>query len=65
MKLNDFSGRSFNDMSQYYIFPWTVCNFDSQNIDQTFLNEISNFRDLTLPIGKCNSDRFNQYKKRF
>ena len=27
MHLNDLGSRSFNDLSQYYIFPWTVINF--------------------------------------
>jgi hypothetical protein len=28
MRLNDLTGRSFNDLSQYYVFPWTVTNFN-------------------------------------
>ena len=35
MKLNDLTGRSFNDLSQYYIFPWTVTNFEDP-IDAKF-----------------------------
>jgi len=27
MKLNNLVGRSFNDLSQYYVFPWTVVNY--------------------------------------
>ncbi len=30
MKLNDVAGRSFNDLSQYYVFPWTVTNFKDE-----------------------------------
>jgi hypothetical protein len=36
MKINDLAGRSFNDLSQYYIFPWTVTNFKDQ-LDEAFL----------------------------
>lgn len=51
MKLNDLTGRSFNDMSQYYVFPWTVTNFEDE-IDANFFCKPENFRDLSLPIGK-------------
>jgi hypothetical protein len=27
MNINNIAGRSFNDLSQYYVFPWTVTNF--------------------------------------
>ena len=27
MRINDLGSRSFNDLSQYYVFPWTVINF--------------------------------------
>lgn len=29
MHLNDLAGRTFNDMSQYYIFPWILTNYES------------------------------------
>lgn len=38
MTLNDFCGRSFNDMSQYYIFPWTITNFQTANLDEAILS---------------------------
>jgi hypothetical protein len=34
--LNNISGRSFNDLSQYYVFPWIISNFTG-TIDETFL----------------------------
>jgi len=27
MKVNQFAGRSINDLSQYYIMPWTIAEF--------------------------------------
>jgi len=27
MELNIFSGRNFNDLTQYPVFPWTLINF--------------------------------------
>jgi len=62
--LNIISSRSFNDISQYPIFPWTIINFKDKNID---LNKISNFRDLNKPINAINKEKLeyciNNYKK--
>lgn len=51
--LNNIAGRSLNDLSQYYIFPWTVKNFKDQ-MNPNFLGNHFNFRDLTEPIGMIN-----------
>ena len=64
MKLNDLSGRSFNDLSQYYIFPWTVFNF-KDNIDFSFFSNKDNFRNLSLPIGKLNKSKWETIKKNY
>ena len=45
MWLNIYSGRSFNDLNQYPVFPWIFTNYSN--------NEITNndFRNLDTPIG--------------
>lgn len=48
--INSISGRSINDISKYYIFPWTVINFQS-DMNPNFYNVLANFRDLTKPVG--------------
>lgn len=58
MIINDFAGRSINDISQYYIFPWTVTNFQAKSIDKQFLSNPKNFRALNKPIGQLNKKRF-------
>ena len=55
MKLNLFSGRTFNDASQYYIFPWIIQDYNSNELD---LSKKEVYRDLTLPIGALNKKRF-------
>jgi hypothetical protein len=55
MYCNFFSGRSFNDLSQYPVFPWVLRDFRSQTID---LNNPSVYRDLSFPVGKLNESRF-------
>jgi hypothetical protein len=43
MTLNEFSGRSYNDISCYPIFPWIISNFGMQH-------ETVRFRNLTQPV---------------
>lgn len=64
MKLNDLCGRSFNDLSQYYVFPWTVANFKDK-IDYDFFAKGENFRDLSLPVGKLNKNKWETIKKNY
>ncbi len=57
MQFNDITGRTFNDLAQYYVFPWTVVNFYDE-IDNKFLLNKNNFRDLTQPVGKMNPSKW-------
>lgn len=45
--LNQVSGRSWYDFTQYPIFPWVIKNYKSDTID---LNNPETFRDFTFPI---------------
>ena len=53
MILNTFSGRTLNDLSQYFIFPWIIKDFNKE-----ILNWLSSsiYRDLSLPIYACGND---------
>jgi hypothetical protein len=55
--VNLFSGRSFQDSSQYPIFPWTVCQFETPVPD---LSDPHNFRDLSRPIGAIGESRLSE-----
>ena len=46
MWLNIYSGRSFNDLTQYPVFPWIIINYTANELE----NE-TDFRNLSLPIG--------------
>lgn len=50
--LNEMSGRSYNDVSQYPIFPWVLSNYKAEKLD---LYDINNYRDLSKPIGLLKS----------
>lgn len=47
MFLNTISGRTYNDLNQYPIFPWILSNYNTEKLD---LSEASNFRDLSKVI---------------
>eukprot|EP00475_Leptophrys_vorax_P040530 TRINITY_DN7526_c0_g1_i1.p1 TRINITY_DN7526_c0_g1~~TRINITY_DN7526_c0_g1_i1.p1 ORF type:complete len:744 (-),score=177.26 TRINITY_DN7526_c0_g1_i1:1856-3871(-) len=61
MFLNRQAGRSFNDLTQYPVFPWIIADFESSTLD--FTNP-STFRDLSKPVGALNPDRLKNFKKR-
>jgi hypothetical protein len=62
MYLNTISGRTYNDLNQYLIFPWILINYDSPTID---LNSPSSYRDLSKPIGALNPSRRQFFMDRY
>ena len=62
MHLNTISGRSYNDINQYPVFPWILTDYKSDTLD---LNDESIYRDLSKPIGALNEDRFEIYSERY
>ncbi|KAK8841194.1 hypothetical protein M9Y10_027394 [Tritrichomonas musculus] len=62
MYLNLLSGRSFNDATQYPIFPWIIKDFESDTID---LNSPSIYRDLSKPVGAIDQQRLNDLLSRW
>uniref|UniRef100_G3SM56 Neurobeachin-like protein 2 n=1 Tax=Loxodonta africana TaxID=9785 RepID=G3SM56_LOXAF len=51
MQLNTIAGRTYNDLSQYPVFPWVLQDYVSPALD---LNNPAVFRDLSKPIGVVN-----------
>ncbi|KAJ3389835.1 Neurobeachin-like protein 1 [Lobulomyces angularis] len=62
MYLNTVSGRSYNDLSQYPVFPWILTDYTSPEID---LNNPNIYRDLSKPIGSLNSKRLSLVLERY
>ena len=62
MHLNTLAGRSYNDLTQYPIFPWVVRDYTSSTLD---LTNPETFRDLMKPMGAQDDARAAVYKKRF
>lgn len=62
MLLNKYGGRSYNDLNQYYVFPWVLSDYESQKLD---LGNYKNFRDLNKPIGALNPQKLAKYKENY
>lgn len=60
--INVIAGRSFNDITQYPVFPWIIADYDSEKLD---LTNPSTFRDLSKPIGALNPERLNEMLDRY
>lgn len=58
-ELNRAAGRTYNDISQYPIFPWVIKDYTSSTLD---LNNPETFRDLSQPIGGQTEERRNENK---
>jgi hypothetical protein len=65
MKLNNVAGRSFNDLSQYYIFPWTVTNFTENRLGFEFFGKKENFRNLSVPVGKLSKTKWENIRNNY
>lgn len=62
MHLNSFAGRSFNDLTQYPVFPWVLADYDSDEID---LSNPNVYRDLSKPMGAIGRERAKQFQERY
>ena len=62
MDLNTTSGRSFNDLTQYPVFPWILADYTSSTLD---LTKASTFRDLAKPLGAMTENRASTFRERY
>ncbi|KAL9228969.1 hypothetical protein vseg_004493 [Gypsophila vaccaria] len=62
MQLNTLAGRSYNDITQYPVFPWILSDYSSKDLD---LSNPSSYRDLSKPVGALNSERLKKYQERY
>ncbi|KAK8801188.1 hypothetical protein WA158_001958 [Blastocystis sp. Blastoise] len=62
MMLNKYGGRTVQDLTQYYIFPWVLKDYESETIN---LRSPDVYRDLSKPIGMLNDDRWNEICDRY
>jgi hypothetical protein len=62
MFVNTLAGRTFNDLTQYPVFPWVISNYESEELD---LTDPGNFRDLMKPIGIQDPRQERSIRERF
>lgn len=62
MLINTMAGRTFNDLTQYPVFPWVLADYTSDELD--FTNP-KTFRDLSKPMGCQTREREAEYKGRY
>ena len=62
MLLNMFSGRSYNDLSQYFIFPWILKDYSSDGLN---LNTPDVYRDLQRPIHALEDSNYQKLDQKY
>ena len=61
LHLNSRADRSFNDLTQYPVFPWVLADYTKESLD---LDSEESYRDLSKPVGALNPERLEQLKER-
>ncbi|KAL8292462.1 hypothetical protein RQP46_001074 [Phenoliferia psychrophenolica] len=60
MFLNTSAGRTYNDLTNYPVFPWILADYSSEILD---LTSDATFRDLSKPMGGEFEDRYVQLQE--
>jgi hypothetical protein len=62
MIVNTMAGRTFNDLTQYPVFPWILADYTSDELD---LENPATFRDLSKPMGAQSATRQADFNMRY
>jgi beige protein homolog 1 len=62
MLINTMAGRTFNDLTQYPVFPWILADYISEELD---LTNPKTFRDLSKPMGCQTTEREAEFRDRY
>jgi len=62
MLVNKYAGRTYNDLNQYYVFPWVLNDYTSPKLD---LSDPEIYRDLSKPMGAINPNKLRRYKDKY
>lgn len=65
MHLNTMAGRSFNDLTQYPVYPWVLSDYDSEVLTISPATPPSTFRDLFKPIGAQDPNRLAKFREKY
>jgi hypothetical protein len=61
-QVNKYANRSYNDLSQYPVFPWVLSKYSEETLN---LKDESSYRDLSLPIGALSETSRESARRRF
>ncbi|OQN95747.1 hypothetical protein B0A48_17937 [Cryoendolithus antarcticus] len=62
MLINTMAGRSFNDLTQYPVFPWVLADYSSEVLD---LSNPNSFREFSKPMGCQTPSREAEFRDRY
>lgn len=62
MLVNTMAGRTYNDLTQYPVFPWVIADYTSEELD---LTNPATFRDLSKPMGAQTVAREREFRNRY
>nr|ACN54332.1 beige/BEACH domain protein [Epichloe festucae] len=62
MMVNTMAGRTFNDLTQYPVFPWILADYTSEDLD---LEDPATFRDLSKPMGAQTQSRVPEFMETY
>ncbi|GAM85921.1 hypothetical protein ANO11243_039310 [Dothideomycetidae sp. 11243] len=62
MLVNTMAGRTFNDLTQYPVFPWVLADYGSDELD---LDDPRSFRNLGKPMGCQSIARESEFRERY
>ncbi|KAJ2900346.1 beige beach domain-containing protein [Zalerion maritima] len=62
MLVNTMAGRTFNDLTQYPVFPWVLADYSSEHLD---LEDPKSFRDLAKPMGAQTPERRENFDMKY
>ncbi|ETI23857.1 hypothetical protein G647_05664 [Cladophialophora carrionii CBS 160.54] len=62
MLINTMAGRTYNDLTQYPVFPWVIADYTSEELDFT---DPRTFRDLSKPMGCQTPEREREFRDRY
>ena len=62
MLINTMAGRTFNDLTQYPVFPWVIADYTSDELD---LKDPRSYRDLSKPMGCQTAERQAEFRDRY
>jgi hypothetical protein len=62
MLVNTMAGRTFNDLTQYPVFPWVLADYTSEELD---LDDPASYRDLSKPMGAQHNSRAADFIERY